>query len=107
MRTNMVILSNTIVTKHELGRARLWLHGVSSGADAEETEGECQRRKGWPPSTCKTPDAPWCKDCPGTAAAARSPPATPPHEEIDELCVTRRLILGASPRTAPSTGAAC
>jgi hypothetical protein len=42
----MVILSNTVVTKHELGRAWPWLHGVSSGADAEETEGECQEAKG-------------------------------------------------------------
>ena len=57
MRTKMVILSNTVITKHELEPGVIPVRGVSPGGDAEEME--------------------WERTVP--------PTATRPHKEIDEI----------------------
>ena len=83
---NNVILGNTVVTKHERwGRTWPRLHGVGSGADAEETEGECQRRKGGHRASARSPDAPWCRDWLRLGCRVWSPAAARPHKEIDEI----------------------
>ena len=81
-----VILGNTVVTKHELwGRTWPRLHGIGSGADAEETEGECQRRQGGHRASARSLDDPWCRDWLRLGCRVRSPAAARPHKEIDEI----------------------
>jgi len=85
MRTKDVILCDKVVTKHELGAevdlaSRRW-----PGAGAEETEWNVRERKGWPPSWAGRPALSGAGTGPGSVAAVRSPAATRPHKEIDEI----------------------
>ena len=83
----MVILGNTVVTKHELGP------GGGPGFTASalaltpgRRHGTAGSERGGYRASAGSPDAPWCRDWPSARLPPYGPPtATRPHKEIDEI----------------------